>query len=328
MLLRILKNNRSAGVIFISVLMILLWLKSFLHPISSDEMASMPIYDLIFGFLGSRQLASVFVSLTYYIALLIILIRLNVIHYLLDDRSFMPATFFLLISASFPSVQHINPILVSSLFLILALLILLRGEEYRADPMALFNSTLLIAAGSLFYLKLIWFIPFLWITAIIIRPLKWRGVVNPILVLLMFGIFNTTYYWVLKNDFSLFFDILRENLNMSGNFTGFRQSEWILLGYLLVLILASSFYLLNRFQSKKIIIRKIYQVLFFLFIYSFLFYLFVSGYNTQVLSILSIPLAYLLTNYFHRKKTHWIHEILLWIWLLLIAYVQIGIELI
>jgi hypothetical protein len=236
----------------------------------------------------------------------------------------MPAIFFLLITASIPSAQQINPILVSSLFLILTILILIRGDEYRADPMALFNSTLLIAVGSLFYLKLIWFIPFLWIIVIIIRPLKWRGIVNSILVLIMMGLFSITYFWVFKNDLSLLTDILIENLSMSGSFKNFSQTEWILLGYLSVLILVSSFYMLTRFQAKKILIRKIYQVLFFLFIYSLLFYIFISRFQPQVLSLIAIPVAYLLANYFHRKKTYWIHEILLWIWLGLIAYVQIG----
>ena len=194
--------------------------------------------------------------------------------------------------------------------------------------MALFNSTLLIACGSLFFLKIIWFIPFLWITAVIIRPLKWRGILNPILVILMMGIFYITYYWVFKDDLSLFVKLLANNLDMSGVFPGFTQSEWILLGYLFVLIIISSFYLLNRLQAKKIFVRKIYQVLFSLFIYSLLFYLFVSGFNTQVLNLIAIPLAYLMANYFHRKKTHWMHEVLLWIWLVLIAYVHIGIDLI
>jgi len=327
MLIRLLKNIRTKGIFFIFFLMILLWLKSFLHPVSQEEMISMPIYDLLFSFIASKQIISILISMLYFVALFLLIIRLNVIHFLLDDRSFMPATFFLLISATFPSTQHINPILISSLFLILSILVLIRGEEHRADPIALFNSTLLIAAGSLFYLKIIWFIPFLWITALIIRPVKWRGYAIPILVILMMGVFNICYYWVFKDDLSLFVDLLSNNLDMSGSFPGFRTSEWILLGYLFVLILISSLYLLNRIQVKKIIIRKIYQILFLLFIYSLVFYLFVSGHTTQVLSIIAIPVAYLLANFFHRKKTHWLHEVLLWIWLILIAYKQIGVDL-
>jgi hypothetical protein len=327
MLLRLLKNNRTPGIIFIAILMILIWMKAFIHPVPHEDMSGMPLYNLIFSIFESRNTASSIMSIAYIIGIILLIIRLNVINYLLEDRSFMPATFFLLISASFPSTLHFNPILISSLFLILAILILIRGDEHRTNPMALFNSTLLLAVGSLFYLNILWFIPFLWITGAIIRPLKWRGIVNPILVLIMMGVLYITYYWVVMDDLSLLTEVLNNNLDMSGNFPGFKNSQWLLLSYLLILLIVSSLYMLNRIQAKKIIIRKIYQVLFVLFIYSFFFYLFVSGYKTQVLSLIAIPVAYLLANYFHRKRTKLIHEVLMWIWIILIAYAQSGLEL-
>jgi hypothetical protein len=276
MLLRLLKNNRTPGIIFIAILMILICLKAFIHPTLHEDMTGMPLYNLVFGIFESRNTASVIVSIASIIGIVLLIVRLNVINYLLEDRSFMPATFYLLISASFQSTLHINPILISSLFLILAILILIRGDEHRADPMALFNSTLILAVGSLFYLKILWFIPFLWITGAIIRPLKWRGIVNPILVLILMAVFYITYYWVFRDDLSLLSEVFHNNLNISGHFQGFKHSEWILLAYLFILILVCSFYLLNRIQAKKIIIRKLYQVLFVLFVYSFFFFLFIS----------------------------------------------------
>lgn len=324
MLLQLLKNNRTPGIIFIFVLMVLLWLKLILHPVAPPSMVSMPLYDLLFSFLQNSNTALVIVSMLFHAIMLVILVRLNVIHYMLEERSYMPATFFLLISATFPEALLLNPILISSIFLILALMTLIRGDEHRADPMALFSSALLICAGSLFYMKLIWFIPFLWITTIIIRPLQWRGIVKPLLVIIMMALFYFTFYWVLKDDLSLLPELVKENLSVHGKRPTLTLPESILTGYLLIIIFITSFYMLNRFQAKKIIIRKIYQVLFSLFIYGMLFYLLLSGFQTAVLSLIAIPLAYLFANYFHRRRNHWAHEVLLWVWLLLIAYSQFA----
>jgi hypothetical protein len=202
---------------------------------------------------------------------------------------------------------------------------LIRGEEHRAEPLALFNASLILAAGSLFYLRLLWFIPFLWITATIIRPLKWRGIINPILALAMLLLFAVTYYWVFRDDLSLLRELVESNLTLSRQ--PFHRPETpmlVLTGYLLILTLIASIHMLRRFQVRKIIIRKLYLVLFILFVYSCLFFLLISGFRTEVMVIVAVPLAYLFSNFFFQRRNHWSHELLIWIWLGLIAYVQLA----
>jgi hypothetical protein len=202
---------------------------------------------------------------------------------------------------------------------------LIRGEEHRAEPLSLFNASLIVAAGSLFYLKILWFIPFLWITATIIRPLKWRGIINPILALAMLLLFAVTYYWVFRDDLSLLRELMEKNLTLSAEpFPRFDTPTIVLSGYLLVLTLIASIHMLSRFQVRKIIIRKLYLVLFILFIYGCLFFLMISGFRTEVMVIVAVPLAYLFSNFFIRRKNHWIHELLIWIWLGLIAWVHLA----
>lgn len=323
MLIRLIKNNRLSGIIFIIILMGVVWLNSFLHPEINAPEVTMPLYELIFGKVDGLFPATVLLGMLFYGIIAFLILRFNAIHFLLEDRSYMPASFFLLILASYPYTLHINPVLVASPFLVMAMLVLVRGDEHRADPQALFNASLLLAAGSLFYLKLIWFIPFLWITASVIRPLKWRGVINPILVLMMMAIFYITWFWVFKDNAALWPEMVWENLALSwGKFTMLPTAVWIIIGYILLLIIIASVYLLNRFQVRKIIIRKLYIVLFILFVYCMFFYVFISGYTAEVISLLAIPVAYLFSNFFQRRKNHWSHELLLWTWLLLIIYMQ------
>ncbi|HKK62243.1 MAG TPA: hypothetical protein VJ951_06775 [Bacteroidales bacterium] len=324
MLLRLLKNNRFGGFLFIIFLMAALWLKSFIAPMPEDDpVQGMPLYDLLFGGLESRRILSSIVSILFYGLLIILVYHLNVIHFLLEGRTIMPSAFFLMVAATFPPALQINPILVSSLFFMLAIITLIRGEEHRAEPLSLFNAALFLAVGSLFYFKILYFIPFLWITASVIRPIQWRGIVNPLLVVIMTGLFHFTYYWVFKNDGSMLLDILRENNIIGGNFENFSVSIWILLGFIFFLVIISSVYIIRRFQVRKIIVRKLYQIFFFLFIYTLLFYVAFSNYSAEIMPIFALPLAFLFSVIFIRKKNRWPYEALLWIWLGLIAYVTI-----
>jgi hypothetical protein len=324
MLLRLFKNNSPPAIILIVFLMILLWLRPLIDPVPPDTVTVMPLYDMLFGAIQQNHITSVLVSIAIYTLLIVLILRLNLIHFLLEDRTYMPAIFFIMLVATFPKALQLNPILVSGPFLLGALLMLIRGEEHRAEPLSLFNASLILAAGSLFYLKLLWFIPFLWITATIIRPLKWRGIINPILVLAVLLLFAVTYYWVFRDDLSLLRELVERNLTLSREpLPPFGTPVLILSGYLLVLIIIASIHMLSRFQVRKIIIRKLYLVMFILFIYGSLFSLLISGFRTEAMVIVAVPVAYLFSNFFFRRKNHWSHELLIWIWLGLIAWVHL-----
>ena len=325
MLLGLIKSNRPAGIIFLFFLMILLWFRYFINPEPHAAVIAMPLYDLLFGTLQHNPIASGIFSMAIYGLLFALTIRFNIIHFLLEERTFMPAIFYLMLAASYPPALQLNPILVSTPFLLIALLLLIRGDEHRADPLALFNASLVLAAGSLFFLKILWFIPFLWITATIIRPLKWRGFINPILVLIMLLLFLITYYWVFRDNLALLKTLVYENLSLSSQkFYQIETPQVIIYGYLLILIIISSIHMLSRYQFRKIIIRKLYLVLFILFVYVLLFALFISTYTAELTAFLAIPLAYLFSNYFYRRKNHWVHELFIWIWVGILAYTHVA----
>ena len=325
MLLRLFKNNRPPAIIFIVFLMILLWLRPFIDPVLPETVTVMPLYKLLFGTLQQSPVASGLISIAIYSLLIVLILRLNLIHFLIEDRTYMPAIFFIMLVATFPTNLQLSPVLVSGPFLLGALLLLIRGEEHRAEPLSLFNASLILAVGSLFYLKLLWLIPFLWITATIIRPLKWRGIINPLLALATLLLFAVTYFWVFRDDLSLLRELIDNNLTLSGEpLPRFETPVLVLTGYLLVLIIIASIHLLSRFQVRKIIIRKLYLVLFILFIYGCLFFLLISGFRTEVMMIVAVPVSYLFSNFFFQRRSHWIHELLIWIWLGLIAWVHLA----
>ncbi len=291
MLLRLFKNNRAGGIAFILVLLILMWSGSFFRPPEIVHWTTMPLYDLLFQPLEKNPFFSSLVALLLYGIIAILLVRINVRFTLIQERTFMPAIFFLLIGGSYPPLQQVNPFLVGAIFLLLSIMVLFHAMDDKPDSYRVFNSSILLGLGSLFYLKMIWFIPLIWITISIIRPLRWREFVYPVVVFLLIGLFYFTWFWVFRNNASLFGEMLEHNLAFNTRPHSFITPLFYVMGYLLFLIFLSSVFLVSRFQVRKIIIRKLYQVFFFMFLYTIIFFIVVAGLHPEMLCLIAIPVS-------------------------------------
>lgn len=323
-LLRLLKNNRAGGIFFIGFLMVLLWINAFLDPVEPRSWTAMPFYEAIFGSLEERPLASAIVAFVFYLLLSVLLVRLNARYFLIRDRSYMPAAMFLLIAGAIPELQQTNPLLVGSLFFLVSINILFDSQDDRPDSYRIFNAALVLGAGSLFYAPLVWFIPLLWLTIMVIRPIRWREWLYPLVAFGLVGLFIFTYYWVFRDDPHALGRLLRENLAIRGSLDR-SHPEWaFFFGFLLFLIFRASIYILRRYQVRKIYIRKLYQVFFFMFVFSLVFYFFIARFRIEVTYFFAIPVAYLLSNYLHQRRNHWTHEALLWIWVGFAAYLHLA----
>lgn len=308
--------------IFIFLLLLLQWMPSIIHPPAAKVWHTMPAYHFFFDTLQGLPHLATIIALMFFSATAILLVRLNVKYFLIDDRSFMPATIFTLVAGSFPELHQLNPVLIGTLFLLVTIMILFNGHEDKPDSYRIFNASLVLGVGSLFYLNLIWFVPLIWLTILTIRPMRWRELVYPVIVYSILALFLISYYWVFLDDLDLLVRVLKNNLAFPVHYTAY--NNWlILIGYLLILIIMSSIYLLQRFQARKIVIRKLYQVFFTVFVYSILFDLIVTKMMLEVFYILAIPIAYLLSNFFHQKRNHWSHEVLLWIWIGIIVALRV-----
>lgn len=322
-LLRLLKNNRAGGAIVIFLLLLLQWMQSIITPPETKEWPTMPFYSMIFEPLQALPHLSVIIAFIIFSSIAILLVRLNVKYFLIEDRSFMPAAMFILVAGTFPALHQLNPMLIGTLFLLVTIIILFNAQEDKPDSYRIFNASLVLGFGSLFYLKLIWFIPMIWLTILIIRPLRWRELVYPLVVIAMIGLFMFTYYWVILDDLDLLSDLIQANLSLPGSYEVYANSWLIYIAYLLLLVIISSIYILQGVQARKIIIRKLYQVFFLMFVYAILYDLIITKLMVESFYILALPVAYLISNFFHRKRNHWMHELLLWIWIGIIVYVQI-----
>ncbi|MCK5135651.1 MAG: hypothetical protein KAR19_07685 [Bacteroidales bacterium] len=321
-LLRLFKNSRSAGVAGMIILSLAMFAKSFIQPAEIVAYSAMPFYNLVFGAIHTTPVLNRIVTLFLLWIICYMLIRISVRYVLLGFRSIMPAFFFLFFTVALPGTQQVSPALVGSIFYLLCFAILFDVHDKRPDTFSVFNAAIVLTVGSMFYLKLIWFLPLIWISLPAMRTVTWRELFYPVIAYFLLGLFLFSWYWIVLEDSTGFTTLIIENLSFEGSLESYHFSAYIYYGFLLLMVLIASIYMVNRFQTRKIVIRNIYQVMFFMFIAGILFFLFIARFDTTSLVYMAFPVSFILSNYFHRKKNHWMHELIMWIVIGLVVYVQ------
>jgi len=326
-LLRIFKNNRITGVASLIILSLAVFIRSFILAGSAGgeeavAYTAMPFYNLIFGAIHKTPILNHVIALLLLWVLCYMLNRIANRDVLLDSRSLMPGIFFLLFSMSLPETHLVTPALIGSIFYLFCFAILFEVHDKRPDTFTVFSAAMVLAFGSMFYLKLIWFIPLIWISLWTMRSVTIRELLYHVIAYVLLGLFLFTWYWVVLEDGAGFVTLLRENLSFEGSFIPHHYSAYIYYGYLLFILAVASIYMVNRFQSMKTVVQNIYQVMFYMFLAGILFFLFIARYEPSSLVFISFPVAYILSRYFHRKKNHWTHEMALWIVIGLLVFVQ------
>ena len=309
-----------AGIIFLSIA---LFLRSFLSREALNGQEAMPFYNLIFGAIHTLPVLNRVITLALLMILGYMLIRTGVRNVLLEFRSFMPALFFILFSFAMPESQQVTPALVGSVFYLFCFFILFDAHDKEPDTFSVFTAGLVLALGSMFYLKLIWFIPLIWISLGTLRPVTWRELVYPVIAMALMFLFLFTWYWVVLDNLAGFSGMIRDNLSFTGSFHPRHYSVYIYYGFCLLLVLIASVYTINRFQTRKTVVQNIYQVMFYMFVAGILFFLFIARFDPGSLVYIAFPVAMILSDYFHRKRNPWTHELIMWVFACLIVFLQL-----
>ncbi len=327
--LRIFKNTRTLGNTVLILLLLGLFLPSFIRtlnpaqPLALQPQTGMLFYNLVFGAIHKLPLVSHLVTLLIMIFMSYLLIRIGTRDQLVQQYSLMPAIFFILFTAALPEARPVSPALIGSLFYLLCFYMLFEMQEQPPNTLAIFQASLILVVGSMFYLKLIWFVPLIWLMLYTIRPVTWRELFYPVSGYLILALFMITWYWGIKDNLSPLIQLISENIAFQGGFQPYHQSVYFLYGFFLLLVGISSLYMFGRFHTLKTDSQKIFQVLFYMFLGGILFFVFVARFDPSTLVYIAFPISFVLSFYFHRKKSPWIHEVFIWILLGLVVYVQL-----
>ncbi|MCK5028338.1 MAG: hypothetical protein KAR57_01800 [Bacteroidales bacterium] len=328
MISSILKSNRPGVIIFIVLAGILIWGLSILNTnvveISGDIL-SMPLYRLFGNIIPVNSLASIFVGFAFVLFQAFLLIQFNRKYILINYRTYLPAFFYILISGSFIPLQRFNPTLIGTIFIFLSLdyIFSIYREEYALNK--LYLAGFFISIASLFWVPFSVFFIVIWISLSVLRPFIGREWIVSLLGFLTPYLFVFVFYFVVfdLSELTLLLENVKEGFSFIKEFNNIHLAYYLFYGFLLFIILNASYVLIMNFQMKKIRTRKYFVINWWLFVICLILFFFFKYVSFEIIYLISIPISFLLTNYFYTLKRNWYLNSIIIILIGLIVYIQI-----
>lgn len=325
MLLKTLKSYQTYLFLLIPVIAAALWFRSFMNPAlfpfypGEDRMI---LYQPINALLGKSPLVNNIVALLFIILLSFLILKLNVQYTFIRIKTVLPSILFILITSGLPELHAMHPIYPAALFFILTVDRIFNSYEKEVIHSNAFDAGIFLAIGSLFYLNLVFFFPFLWIGFIILKPkVNWREFILSTLGFIFPWLAALAYYGATGQTDELL-GTLKANISLHQSFLKGNLPIQIYMGYLAFLTLLASFLLLSQFDGKKISARKYFKALFWIFLISCILIVANPAVSQDIIFLLAIPLTYLISNYLiYMKRQVW-GEIFLYLLAAGVIYLQ------
>jgi hypothetical protein len=316
MLLKALKSNQAYLFLLIPFIAFALWFRSFLDPVGYNFYQGedlMLLYQPINYFLGKSPLASNIVALFFIILLAFLILKLNIQYAFIRVRTFLPPSLFVLITSGMSDLHAMHPIYPAALFLILTLDRIFNAYDKEIIHSNAFDAGIFLAIGSLFYLNLVFFFPFLWIGFIILKPnVNWREYILTTIGFILPWVGAATYY-LATGSFDELLQTMKVNTISHQPFLRGNLPVQIYIGFLLFLTLMASIFLLSQYDGKKISSRKYFKAFFWIFLISVLLILAHPSVSDEIIIIMAIPLTYLISNYLIFMKRQFWGEVFLYL---------------
>lgn len=325
MLLKVLKSNQPYHILLIPFIAITLWISSFVHPQAFPFYAgedSMILYKPLSYLLANNFLLNNIVALLFTILLAFLIFKLNVQNTFIRVRSFLPSCLFVIITSGMPDLHAMHPVYPAALFMLLAIDRIFDTYEKENIHSNAFDAGIFLAIGSLFYLNLVFFFPLIWFGFIILKPkVNWReyvlasiGFVTPWLAALAYYLAigkQDEFSHTLQMNFTFHQTFLRENIAIE-----------IYAGYLLLLTLFGSVFLLSQYDDNRFNSRKYFKVFLWIFLVSVILIVVNPAVSQEIVILIALPLTYLISNYFIFMKRQVWGEVFMYLLTAGVIYLQ------
>lgn len=323
MLLRYFNSNRVGVLILLVGLPLLYWLPVlFTDQAPALLPASGTLPGNLFRYLNTNlPVLSGLIVLVLILLNAYMLVQLNTIHIFIPAKTQLPAWFYLLLAIGYNPGYILSPALVASTLLILALFRLM--ATYKVDGISynFLDAGFMIALSSLLFFPAAGFLVFLFIALALLRPFNWREYAY---ALVGFGLpyfFLFAGYYLKGVSPALFFNSLGElmvprKLHLS-------LVNWISAGFLAVMLLYGSYYMLTTIDNMKIQSRKMFILFLWLFLVAAVLGITIPALGTDMAYFAGIATAFLFSHYFHKCAKNWLNELVFFVFLVLVILLRL-----
>ena len=326
MLLRFFRSTGAILIFAIPFFGLILWLKSFIKATNVAflfDTHPMPFYKLISDIFPYTSFFGTLLTLVMVIMQGFLLVRLNTRFIFINNRSYLPAIFFVLFSASIPDLQRLNPVIFSGFFLLFALEKIFESYKTRNVAYEYFLASFFISVGTLFYPFLLFFLFTLWIGLSIFRQFNWREWAFTLVGFLVPQFFVFSFYYLAYNDPGGLFNDYKSIFTASYKFPEYNYTIIVFAIFTIILSLIASQFMIRSFQSKKILPRNGFIVFLWLFINCLAVFILIRQASVELIFIAAIPLSYLVAHFFALMKSIFWGNVFLFVMILLLVWIQI-----
>jgi hypothetical protein len=327
MLLRIFRGTGPGVVLLIFLAACGIWLNAAVEPRLPEsfhyDLNPMPLYTFLRNMALKSAMGGTIFSFVAVLFMTFLLVNFNTSVFFINERTFLPSLIYVLLTGLFPSYQLFNPVLPSSLLLMLAIRRIMDAYRKNGTAYNFFDASLIISIGSLIYADLIWFGLLSFIGIALLRTISIKEIMLTILGLCTPLAITAGIYYVTGSDLKGL--VNTAGFNLFGNAGNYYFSRVTVSGLVVIglTILISLFYLLSVMNGKKIKSRKTFSLLIWTFIISFVVYFAVPSVSVEMVYIAAIPLSYFLTHYFVFIKKKILPEIFLSALIIIVAVIQV-----
>ncbi len=317
MILNFFKRNLPNRMLAIFILLCAMWASVSVNIQSSlvaAEQANMPLFALLSNITGTGGIASVIFSFITVIIILGIIIYFNTKDFFINQRTFLPALFYVLLNSAIPSNQGLNPVLPAVIFLMIAIIRIMDSYKQQGIANNYFDAGILIGTGSLFYADLLWFSLLLFLGIFLLRTVTLKeivisltGLVTPYLILL-------SIYFLNGQDITIFYETLKTDLLSETviRYDTLSPASVIALIYFGIMMLISIIDLMSKIDMKKNRTRNTFYLFFWVLIISILLFFVLKTVSFEIMWIATVPLSFFLGHYFIYTKRKVLPEILVY----------------
>ncbi len=324
MLLKLFRSNRSLVILILPVFIFLIWFPGFQEQnsrLSSFEQYPGLIYQAFLAFAARDYLSSKIIAFLLFLLISILLVRLNTKYFFIPVRTQMPAVIYLLIASSIMALQRFNPVIVSSVILIVSIDRIFGSYKYEGLAYHFFDAALLISLSSLIYINSLLYILFIWTGLLLLRSFNWREWSFSIIGFVLPYLFLCGYLYATDRSIDeLLFSVIRNNFEAGLQLSDKLAQIKVISIVLVIMIILTSLFMIHKFDTKKTYSRKYLLYFLWMFIILTVMFVMIPSFGIEYIMIAAIPLTYLFSHYFVLTKINWLNRVMFTIIMLLPYY--------
>ena len=327
MLLRQFKGTGPGTIFLIIVTLLAVWASAFIklqgHFSLYFDLDPMPLYGILSYLIGTNPLPGIIFTLLLVSLMAFLMVNLNTNIFFINERTFLPALIYILLSGLFPQYQLLNPAIIAAMFLTLAIRRIVEAYRIQGTAYNFFDAGILIGIGSLFYANLIWFGLLVIVGIALLRTWNIKEIAISVIGLVTPFILTFGIYYVLGKDIKNLLSLLEYNLLGKSTSYTFTRLTVVAVTFAGLSTLVSIVYLLMLMNTKKITSRTTFSLLLWVFLIAMGVYFMVPSVSVEIVWLAGIPVSYFWAHYFVFIKKKLVPEIFFSLFFVFILLIQI-----